>query len=131
MRDADLVVSVAQIGDREFLSRESVSRRIDLVKALIEDLGLEGVDFQEPYAFVKGKLANYRVHMGSAVIHIEPGNYLCVVPDRWGKKHKDVFLPFSDAGDDKTSEVISKIFLLMSDDRIKDKTILSQIKRKT
>jgi hypothetical protein len=131
MRDADLVVSVAQVGEKELLSKESVGARIELVQALIEDLNLEKVRFEEHFACVKGKLANYRVHMGSAAIHIEPGNYLCVVPDRWGKEHKDAFLPYTDAGDDKTSEVISKIFLLMNDDKIKDKSIQAQIKRKT
>jgi hypothetical protein len=47
------------------------------------------------YAYIDGKLAKYRVHLGSAVIHIEPGNYLCIVPDRWGKKHESLFLPFA------------------------------------
>jgi hypothetical protein len=40
-------------------------------------------------------------------------------------------LPFSDAGDTKISEVISKIFLLLRDDQIKDETILQQIKSHT
>jgi hypothetical protein len=129
MRDADLVVSVAQVGEKELLSKESVTARIDLVQALLEDLNLEGVHFQDHFAHVQGKLAQYRIHMGSATIHIEPGGYLCVVPKRWGKDHKDVFLPFSDAGDDKTSEVISKILLLLDDDKIKDKVIKTQIER--
>lgn len=130
MRDADLVVSVAQLGDKGFTSREIVKSRIELIQALIEDLNLEGVSFREQFAYVQGKLAKYRVHMGSAVIHIEPGSYLCVVPDGWGKDHKNLFLPFSDAGDTKTSEVISKIFLLLNDDKIKDQSILRQINRR-
>jgi len=62
-----------------------------------------------------------------AAIHIEPGQYLCVVPDRWGKPHPKLFLPFADEHDLKTSEVISKVLLLANDDRIKDASILSQI----
>jgi hypothetical protein len=129
MRDADLVVSVARLPDKEFTSRESVKKRVELVEALLVDLGLEGVHFEDHFAYVQGKLAKYRVHMGSATIHIEPAGYLCVMPERWGKKHKDAFLPFSDADDDKTIEVISKIFLLMNDDKIKDKSIRRQIER--
>jgi hypothetical protein len=129
MRDADLVVSVALLGDKDLLSKEIVASRIGLVTALLEDLSLEGVTFKDQYAYVEGKLLKYRVHMGSAVIHIEPGSYLCVVPKKWGKDHKDLFLPFTDAGDQKTSEVISKIFLLMNDDKIKDKVIKTQIER--
>ena len=81
------------------------------------------------FAYVQGKLARYRVHLGSAVIHIEPGNYLCIVPDRWGKTHDKLFLPFADEHDSKISEVISKILLLLADDRIKDESILRQIRR--
>jgi hypothetical protein len=104
---------------------------VELVRALIQDLSLTGISLEEHFAYVQGKLAKYRVHMGSAVIHIEPGSYLCIVPEGWGKEHKDVFLPFSDAGDRKTSEVISKIFLLMNDDKIKDESILRQIRSRT
>ncbi|MEA1977748.1 MAG: DUF4132 domain-containing protein [Chloroflexota bacterium] len=128
MRDADLIVSVAQPTEKEFTSRESIQSRVELVQALIEELNLEGVSFEDQFAYVQGKLAKYRVHMGSGVIHIEPGGYLCVVPDKWGQDHKNLFLPFSDAGDTKTSEVISKIFLLLNDDKIKDQSILRQIK---
>jgi len=39
-----------------------------------------------------------------------------------------LFLPFSDEGDSRISEVISKILLLSSDDTIKDPAILSQIR---
>ncbi len=74
---------------------------------------------------MQGKLARYRVHLGSAVIHIEPGNYLCIVPDRWGKTHDKLFLPFADEHDSKISEIL----LLLADDRIKDESILRQIRR--
>jgi hypothetical protein len=82
------------------------------------------------FARIKGKLASYRLHLGSAAIHVEPGAYLCVVPARWGQKHEKLFLPF-DAEDLKTSEVVSKVLLLAEDERIKDESILSQIRRHT
>lgn len=127
MRDADLVVSVAQRGDGEaMLSNENYERRRELVVTLLDDLGLEGVRVEGHFAYVKGKKANYRVHLGSAVIHFDPGNYLCIVPDNWGRSHPKLFLPFVDTQDAKISEVISKILLLLADDKIKDPSILRQ-----
>lgn len=129
MRDADLVVSVAQREGETRLSNETYAQRGTLVETLLDDLGLPGVTVDGHHAYVQGKLAKYKVHLGSAVIHIEPGNYLCIVPDRWGKKHDKLFLPFADEGDSKISEVISKILLLAADDKIKDESILRQIRR--
>lgn len=131
MRDADLIVSVAQ-WERDnagVLSPESYQRRGELITTLLDELGLPGVTVEGHFVYITGKLAKYRVHLGSAVIHIEPGNYLCIVPDRWGKNHEKLFLPFADGYDTKASEVISKILLLVADDKIKDQSILAQIKR--
>ncbi|MHB1132336.1 MAG: DUF4132 domain-containing protein [Chloroflexota bacterium] len=143
MRDVDLVVSVAQsmgvtvaeavagvgLGCRlpALPSAEVVERRGDLVRELAADLGFKNVSVEGQFARVRGRLATYRVHLASATIHIEPGAYLCVVPDRWGQRHDKIFLPF-DAEDQKTSEVISKVLLLAEDDKIKDESILSQIR---
>lgn len=127
MRDADLVVSVAQTGDADLTSQETFLRRSQLVSVLVQDLGLPGVTVEGHFAHVQGQRARYRVHLGSAAIHIEPGHYLCVVPARWGQPDERLFLPFADANDMKASEVISKIFLLANDQAIKDPTILRQI----
>ena len=94
---------------------------------LLEDLGLSGVTTEGHFAYVQGKLSRYRVHLGSAAIHIEPGHYLCIVPGRWGQRHNRIFLPFADQGDSKIAEVISKVLLLANDDKIKDESILRQI----
>jgi hypothetical protein len=132
MRDADLVVSVAQAEDANstYVSPESYTRRGDLVRTLLNDLGLPGVTVDGHFAYVQGKLARYRVHLGSAVIHIEPGQYLCIVPARWGQTHPRLFLPFADE-DRKMSEVVSKILLLLADDRIKDESIVRQLRHRT
>jgi len=131
MRDADLVVSVAQREGEGVLSKEVYEARAQLITILLDDLGLPNVQTEGHFAYVKGKLANYRVHLGSAVIHIEPGNYLCIVPAKWGMTHENLFLPFADEKDGKISEVISKILLLLADDKIKDESILQQIRQKS
>jgi len=125
MRDADLVASVAQVSDGDARwSTEVVERRGDVVRALFQRLALTSVSCVEHFAYIKGKLATYRVHLGSGVIHIQPGNYLCIVPS--GSHSESLYLPFADT-DNKMTEIISKIFLLIEDDKIKDESILRQI----
>jgi len=131
MRDADLVVSVAARQERSYerYSNEVYEKRAELIQALLADLNLQGVSVEGSHALVQGKLARYRVHLGSASIHIEPGSYLCIVPEHWGRTHPRLFLPFADENDGTISEVISKIFLLLADDQIQDESIVSQIRR--
>ncbi|EDY83091.1 hypothetical protein VDG1235_2715 [Verrucomicrobiia bacterium DG1235] len=60
---------------------------------------------------------------------MEPNDqYLCIVPARNVDKSTDkLYLPFE--GDRGLSMIISKAVLLAEDNKITDKTILSQIKR--
>jgi len=126
MRDVDLITSVAQVDEKDIRwSTETAQRRAELIVTLVEEIGLKQVRCEGHFAYIQGKLANYKIHLGSAVIHIQPGNYLCIVPER--KKEDHFYLPFADT-DLRMAEILSKIFLLVSDDKITDKTILSQIK---
>lgn len=128
MRDCDLVVSVAFTDDEnELMTIESMKVRADLIGLLLEDIKLKNVRVEDHFAYVEGKLAKYRVHMGSGVIHIEPGNYLCIVPSSSVNQKNDLFLPFADK-EPKVSEIISKIIMLTNDSKIKDTSILEQIK---
>jgi len=59
---------------------------------------------------------------------MEPNDeYLCIVAKQSVAKGTDVFLPFE--GDNTMSIILSKAFLLAEDTKIKDPTIISQIKR--
>ena len=127
MRDADLVVSVAQQSDGQS-SNETMQRRGELVQALLADLALPNVRIEGHFAYVQGTRASYRVHLGSGAIHFDPGSYLCIVPERQAKRPDRLFLPFADAEDQKFVEVISKILLLQNDKSITDSTILAQIR---
>lgn len=79
---------------------------------------------------VKGKYRTYKIHLGSGNILMEPNDqYLCIVEAR-GTQSADtrkLVLPFE--GDHRMAVILSKTFLLAKDDKITDKTILSQIKR--
>ncbi len=127
MRDGDLVVSVA-IAEEEG-SRWSVEQcesRKALVGAVATTLGLEKLRFEDNFVYFDGKRASYRIHLGSGVIHIMPGSYLCIVPAPNGKKMEKIYLPFAEA-DRRTTEIIAKILLLLNDHKIKDPTILEQL----
>jgi hypothetical protein len=131
MRDVDLVVSVAAASgpaDRPY-STATVASRGELLAALAADLGLESITVDGAFARIEGKRAQYRVHLGSGSIHIEPGGYLCIVPDSAAAgPQRELFLPFADE-DVMTSILLSKVLLLVADDRITDPTITEQIDR--
>ncbi|SDB67393.1 DUF4132 domain-containing protein [Pseudomonas sp. NFACC13-1] len=126
MRDADLLVSVAHTADDYSTSHETVQRRAELVGELIQGLGLRNVKCEGHFLHITGQRANYRIHLGSAAIHIEPGNYLCIVPA--ASNAREFYLPFADT-DKKMAEVLSKMFLLLDDMNITDNLILEQIQR--
>ena len=93
-------------------------------------MGLTSITVDGTFARVHGKRADYRVHLGSGSIHIEPGGYLCVVPDSAATgQSQRLFLPFADE-DVMTSVILSKVLMLVADDRITDPTITEQIDRR-
>lgn len=84
-------------------------------------------EIDERWFRVRGHYRDYRIHLGSGHIMMEPNNqYLCIVPDRSSsRKTSKLYLPFE--GDSVLSVILSKAFLLADDRAIKDSTILSQI----
>src|SRR5262245_21369133 len=147
MRDVDLFVSVANIGNDptlgehgaaahgEYWTRSAFGSLSEAGKtrhAVLKDLlpGLAIADrcrLEERYLVVTGKLRTYRIHLGSSNILMQPNDqYLCVVQDHQNAPAR-VRLPFE--GDNTLALILSKAFLLADDDRIKDSSIVSQIKR--
>jgi hypothetical protein len=127
MRDLDLMVSVAHRGgvDPE-TTASTVAMRTALLRETFALLKIKNVRFEEPYAFVDGKLSNYNVHLGSGTVHRQPGGSVCLIPVH--SQHRGrVFLPFAD-NDPKTAEIVSKVLLLAQDDKIKDPTISEQLR---
>lgn len=126
MRDLDLVVSVAHMGgvDPE-ASASTVEMRATLIDETSRLLKLKNVRVQKSHVLIEGQLASYSVHLGSAVVHRQPGGSLCIVPVH-GQHRGRLFLPFVD-DDPRTAEVVSKVVLLAKDSEIKDPTILEQI----
>jgi hypothetical protein len=126
MRDLDLAVSVAHIGgvDPE-ASASTVEMRSTVLRETMRLMKLTNVTLQSNHALIKGELGDYSVHLGSAIVHRQPGGALCILPV--SSQHRGrIFLPFID-NDPKTAELISKVLLLAKDKDIKDPTILEQI----
>ncbi|MDR2236780.1 MAG: DUF4132 domain-containing protein [Chryseobacterium sp.] len=128
MRDVDLVVSVAHVGgvDPE-ASHSSIEMRAVLMKETARLFKLDNIRIEGSHVLIKGQMAEYSVHLGSAVVHQTPGRYLSILPVH--SQHRGrLFLPFAD-DDPRSAEVLSKVLLLAKDNEIQDPTILSQIKR--
>ena len=110
---------------------EIAKNRKEILAGLIGRLKIRDVSsIKDRFLVVEGKLRTYKIHIGSTNILMEPNDqYLCIVPDRNQKDHtQSIFLPFE--GDTGLSIILSKAFLLAEDDKIKDPTIVSQIKSK-
>ena len=127
MRDLDLVVSVAHVGD---VDPEASHSTIEMRKAIVEFncklFKLKNVKFSENHVLIKGERAEYSIHLGSGLIHQKAGSAINVLPVH--SQHRGrVFLPFID-DDPKTAEIMAKVILFAQDDKIKDVFILEQIK---
>ena len=151
LRDVDLFVGVASIGNdptwadggpegryREYwgsfafgeLSATAQTRKA-VLERLLPKLKIASVaSLDDKWLVVKGSLRNYKIHLGSGNILMQPNDqYLCIVQSQSATtKSESVFLPFD--GDNMMSVILSKAFLLANDKAIKDSTILSQINRK-
>lgn len=128
MRDIDLVVSVAHVGgvDPE-ASLTTVELRRVIVEETIRLMKLDNVTVDRNHAIIQGKLGEYSVHLGSAIVYQQTVGALHIVPVH--SQHRGrLFLPFLDE-DPRTAEIISKILLLAQDHKIKDPQILEQIRK--
>lgn len=149
LRDVDLFVGVASVGNdpnwadggleghyRDYWSSYSfgeLSASAQTRKAVLERLVprlkiADRCSFSDRFLIVRGDIRAYHIHLGSGNIQMEPNNeYLCIVPNASiNKKGDAVTLPFE--GDRTLSIILSKALLLADDSKIKDSTIVSQIR---
>ncbi|WP_052433189.1 DUF4132 domain-containing protein [Streptacidiphilus carbonis] len=146
MRDVDLFVAVTSIAadptwsdrgeDRhadywsraatEHLTASAEVRREVLARLLPRLRLAKQCRLEGRYLVVSGRLATYRIHLGSANVLMEPGGgYLCIVQAR-SRGVEKVFLPFED---ERLSLILSKAAMLAADAKITDPSILAQIRR--
>jgi hypothetical protein len=150
LRDVDLFVGVASVGNdptwadggpggryRDYWQSVSFGDltapakvRKEVLEKLIPRLKIASrCSFDDKYLVVRGDFRSYKIHLGSGNILMMPNDqYLCIVPDS-AKSSGDgkVFLPFD--GDRTLSIILSKALMLADDTKIKDPSIVSQIRR--
>ena len=147
MRDVDFFVGVASVGNdptwndggpgggyRDYWHSysfgdltETGQTRKEILETLVPRLKIrDRVLLEGKFLKVRGDLRTYKIHLGSGNILMEPNDqYLCIVQDR-SSKADDVFLPFD--GDGILAVILSKVFMLAEDTKIKDETITRQIR---
>ena len=151
MRDVDLFVSVTTVGadanwtdgwrerqaagafDDYFSAygtaplNATASVRRDVLERMIPGLAIaDRLTLEDRHLAVRGDLRAYRIHLGSGNIYMAPSDtYLCIVPAR-GKSVSPVYLPFDD--DPTLSVILSKAFLLATDSKITDPSIVQQLR---
>jgi len=108
---------------------ETAKMRKTLIEGLVPKLAIKDkLKITEKYLEVQGRMNKYQIHFGSGNIMIMPDNrYLCIVRGATSKKEGKIYLPFE--GDTMLSVILSKAQLLANDDKITDRTILSQLGR--
>lgn len=127
MRDIDLVVSVAHVGEVDpEASHSTMEMRAVLARESARLFKLDHVEVKERHLLIRGQLGDYSIHLGSGMVY-KDGLQLSIIPVH--SQHRGrVFLPFID-DDPKSAEIISKMKLLAEDNKIKDPTILTQINK--
>lgn len=126
MRDVDLAVSVAHAGgvDPE-ASHSTIEMRRAIIEFTLPLFKLKNVRLEGTHAFISGERADYAIHLGSGVVHLQGGPMINVLPV-YSQHRGKLFLPFVD-DDPKTSQIISEILLFAEDKKIKDPFILNQL----
>jgi hypothetical protein len=150
MRDVDLFVGVASLGNdpnwsdggpdnryrdywRDYafgdLSATAQTRKAVLERLVPRLRIADRCSFADRWLVVRGELRTYKIHLGSGNILMAPNDqYLCIVPKQTTAVGKQqVLLPFE--GDSLLSIILSKALLLAEDAKIKDSTILGQLRR--
>src|SRR5581483_1509652 len=95
LRDLDQVTAIAHQSDEQGTSQEVLRQRGDLVRALTNALGLAArVEVGEPFVYVRGERAGYRVHLATGAIYMSNGQYLCIVTPP--KQQRAIYLPYAD-----------------------------------
>ncbi len=146
MRDVDLFIGVTSIGAdpawgaehgdahaeywHRFADAElstAAANRKSVLESLMPKLSIrDRCRFTDRHLVVRGESHEYKIHLGSGNVLMEPGSrYLCIVRGT-GDSAATVPLPFE--GDSMLAIILSKAILLANDKAIKDATILRQIR---
>ena len=118
-RNIDLIVSVAHAsGAAPEMVTSSLEMRAVVVRETCRLLKLENVTLDGKYVRIQGTLGDYRIHLGSGVVHRDADGMIAMKSERQNERGR-IFLPFAD-DDPRTVEVLSRVLLFAKDDKIRD-----------
>jgi hypothetical protein len=127
LRDIDLIVSVAHAtGAAPETSASTLESRAALVRETCRLLGLSNVEIGNKYILITGRLANYRIHPGSGIVHRVPGAMIPVISDQQTERGR-LFLPFAE-DDPAAVDILSRVLLFANDEAIRDPLIAKAIR---
>lgn len=127
LRDVDLMISISSnaIYDIE-LAMSTTQMRQEILKSLIDILGLPNVTFLKDNIKVEGHYGGYTINIRTGLVFMDgKGNLL--LKTIYSNK-QPLLLDFVDE-DPMTADIISKAIYLANDINIKDPTILVQIQK--
>lgn len=128
LRDLDLIVSVAHAtGADPEASVSTVASRAAIVRETCRMLDLRNVDVEGNFVSIRGSLSDYRIHLASGVVHRVPGQMIAVIREGEPERGR-LFLPFAD-DDPQSADVLTRVILFASDEKIKDPAIAAQIRK--
>lgn len=112
------------------LTGSAVTRREALIRILpLTTIG-DRCSVTDRHVNVRGKLRNYRIHIGSGSVFMLPNDrYLEIVPLPDGASRAEMlFLPFEESKQDLLSVIVNLAFILADDESILDERIATQIR---
>ena len=145
MRDIDLFVGLSSIGnDPSWKERpgaptiywhtaafgnlgEIAKARREALTDLLPRLAIAAqCRLEDRYLVVTGRLATYRIHLGSSNVQMGPNEQqLLLRPEKVAPLRDEVALPFDE--DPTLSLILAKAFMLAEDDKIEDRSVRAQI----
>lgn len=149
MRDVDLFVGVCSVGNDPNWNdagpeghrgywvaysfgdlSETAKTRKELLSRLLPRLKIaDRCHIDGNFLVVRGDMRTYKIHLQSSNILMSPNDaYLCIVPGAEARSpgQERLVLPFD--GDRTLSVILSKAFMLAEDKKIRDETILLQLR---
>ncbi|MDE6473554.1 MAG: DUF4132 domain-containing protein [Clostridia bacterium] len=125
LRDVDLMISISSKVIYDFaMAMSTVEMRQEVLKSIVEILGLSNVSFLKDNIKVDGKRGTYVVNIRTGLVFKEGRGNLAI--DTVYSVDKPILLDFVDE-DPMTADIISKAVVLAADDKIKDPALLREI----
>ena len=127
LRDVDLMISVSSNTVYDFeLAMSTVEVRHEILRSIVDILGLENVSLLKDNVKVVGSFGTYIINIRTGLVFKEGVGNLMI--DTVYSVNKPLLLDFVDE-DPMTADIISKTVVLANDENIRDAALLKQIKK--